>query len=119
MDLLIEYFAKGLVTMLMIAMPCVLTAAAVGLVVGINTKKQTGGAKGTGGFVCGLLGLIFGLIFAVGCAACGGCSTCGGGYGNYGCYGCVGASCKAQSDINRATSELEDLFGSLDWDDLY
>lgn len=35
MDLLIEYFAKGLVTMLMIAMPCVLTAAAVGLVVGI------------------------------------------------------------------------------------
>ena len=35
MDLLIEFFAKGLITMLMIAMPCVLTAAAVGLVVGI------------------------------------------------------------------------------------
>lgn len=35
MDLLIEYFAKGLITMLMIAMPCVLTAASVGLVVGI------------------------------------------------------------------------------------
>ncbi len=35
MDLLIEYFAKGLMTMLMIAMPCVLTAAAIGLVVGI------------------------------------------------------------------------------------
>ena len=35
MDILIEYFAKGLVTMLMIAMPCVITAAAVGLVVGI------------------------------------------------------------------------------------
>ena len=35
MDLLIEYFAKGLISMLMIAMPCVLTAAAVGLVVGI------------------------------------------------------------------------------------
>ena len=35
MDLLIEFFAKGLVSMLMIAMPCVLTAAAVGLVVGI------------------------------------------------------------------------------------
>ena len=30
-----EYFAKGLMTMLMIAMPCVLTAAAIGLVVGI------------------------------------------------------------------------------------
>ena len=35
MDILIEFFAKGLMTMLMIAMPCVLTAAAVGLVVGI------------------------------------------------------------------------------------
>ncbi|MBQ3642414.1 flagellar biosynthetic protein FliQ [bacterium] len=35
MDLLIEYFAKGLITMLMTAMPCVLTAASVGLVVGI------------------------------------------------------------------------------------
>lgn len=35
MEILIEFFAKGLVTMLMIAMPCVLTAAAIGLVVGI------------------------------------------------------------------------------------
>lgn len=35
MELLMEFFAKGLITMLMIAMPCVLTAAAIGLVVGI------------------------------------------------------------------------------------
>ena len=35
MDILIEYLAKGLMVMLMIAMPCVLTAAAIGLVVGI------------------------------------------------------------------------------------
>lgn len=35
MEILIEYFAKGLMVMLMIAMPCVLTAAAIGLVVGI------------------------------------------------------------------------------------
>ncbi len=35
MDLLIEYFAKGLMVMLSIAMPCVLTAAGVGLIVGI------------------------------------------------------------------------------------
>jgi len=35
MEILLEFFAKGLITMLMIAMPCVLTAAAVGLVVGI------------------------------------------------------------------------------------
>ncbi len=35
MEILLEFFAKGLVTMLTIAMPCVLTAACVGLVVGI------------------------------------------------------------------------------------
>ena len=35
MELLVEYFTKGLITMLMIAMPCVLTAATIGLIVGI------------------------------------------------------------------------------------
>ena len=35
MEILLEFFAKGLMVMLTIAMPCVLTAAAVGLVVGI------------------------------------------------------------------------------------
>ncbi len=35
MELLMEFMGKGLITMLMISMPCVLTAAAIGLVVGI------------------------------------------------------------------------------------
>jgi flagellar biosynthesis protein FliQ len=35
MELLTEYLAKGFMTMLSISMPCVLTAAAIGLVVGI------------------------------------------------------------------------------------
>lgn len=35
MELLLEHMGKGFVTMLMIAMPCVLTAAGIGLVVGI------------------------------------------------------------------------------------
>ena len=35
MEILIEFFTKGLITMLMIAMPCVLTAATIGLIVGI------------------------------------------------------------------------------------
>ena len=35
MELLMEYMGKGMVTMLMISMPCVLTAAGSGLVVGI------------------------------------------------------------------------------------
>lgn len=35
MEMLIEYLAKGFMTMLSISMPCVLTAAAIGLIVGI------------------------------------------------------------------------------------
>ena len=35
MEILMEYMGKGLVLMLMISMPCVLTAAGIALVVGI------------------------------------------------------------------------------------
>ena len=35
MEILVEYLAKGFMTMLSISMPCVLTAAAIGLIVGI------------------------------------------------------------------------------------
>ncbi len=35
MEILMEYLAKGFITMLMISLPCVLMAAGVGLVVGI------------------------------------------------------------------------------------
>lgn len=35
MEFLMEYMGKGMITMLMISMPCVLTAAGIGLVVGI------------------------------------------------------------------------------------
>ena len=35
MEVLVEYMAKGFMVMLSISMPCVLVAAAVGLVVGI------------------------------------------------------------------------------------
>ena len=35
MEYLMEYMGKGMITMLMISMPCVLTAASIGLVVGI------------------------------------------------------------------------------------
>ena len=35
MEILTEYLAKGFVTMLAISMPCVLTAAGIGLIVGI------------------------------------------------------------------------------------
>lgn len=35
MEIMVEYLAKGFMTMLMISLPCVLVAAAIGLVVGI------------------------------------------------------------------------------------
>lgn len=35
MEILMEFMGKGLITMLIISLPCVLTAAAIGLVVGI------------------------------------------------------------------------------------
>ena len=35
MEIMIEFMGKGLITMLMISMPCVLVAAAIGLVVGV------------------------------------------------------------------------------------
>lgn len=35
MELLMEYLAKGFVTMLMVSLPCVLIAATIGLIVGI------------------------------------------------------------------------------------
>ena len=35
MEMLVEYLAKGFMTMLSISMPCVLVAAAIGLIVGI------------------------------------------------------------------------------------
>ena len=35
MELLVEYLAKGFITMLSISLPCVLVAAGIGLVVGI------------------------------------------------------------------------------------
>lgn len=35
MEILVEYLAKGFMTMLMISLPCVLVAASIGLVVGI------------------------------------------------------------------------------------
>ena len=35
MEIMVEYLAKGFMTMLMISLPCVLVAASIGLVVGI------------------------------------------------------------------------------------
>lgn len=82
----------------------------VAVVVGINTKKAQGNPKATAGFVCGLLGLIFGIIFTAGCGICGCADPTG-----YTCYGCVGGSCKAKSDIGSAIGDYYDILNDLDW----
>lgn len=82
----------------------------VAVIAGITAKKESGNTKGTGGFVCGLLGLIFGVIFAAGCGICGCADPTG-----YTCYGCVGGSCKAKSDLGNALGSYEDLLNDLDW----
>ena len=59
------------------------------------------------GFICGLLGVIFSAIFAVGC------SMCGAGSAGYGCYGCIGGSCFAASDIGDSAEDFEDAMETL------
>lgn len=73
-------------------------------VIGINTKKATNQQVGNVGFILGIIAIIFGAIFFVGCLACGACSA------SYGCWGTVGSSCKASNDINSALSDLNSLF---------
>lgn len=82
----------------------------VAVVLGINAKKATNGdSKASAGFICGLIGLILSVVFAIGCAICGSCS------GSYGCYGCVGASCKAQSDLDDLGDYYNDLLDDLEY----
>ena len=83
----------------------------VAVVEGMNAKKATANTQGSAGFICGILGLVFGVIFAAGCGICG-CTENRGVTGtSYTCYGCVGGSCMARNDVNDA---YEDLYDSLD-----
>ena len=71
------------------------------LVFGIMAKKGSNNQKGTAGFVCGIIGAAFGLIFFIGCLACG----CG--EWNYMEWGCVGNGCMIQQS-SRGLTSLED-----------
>ena len=91
----------------------------VAVVLGINAKKQTGGTKGQAGFGCGLIGIIFAVIFAVGCSICGAVESSST-KTSYTCYGCVGGSCLVSSDVNDAADSLNDLSNALnDLSDAY
>lgn len=104
-----------------------LVLGVVAVVLSINAKKETEGAKGQAGFVCGLLGIIFAVIFAVGCAICG-AAEFSGTKTNHTCYGCIGGPCmiaydgdeindtlnKLQSnDANNSVEELNDALNEL------
>lgn len=91
----------------------------VGLIIGINMKKQTG--KGSSAFVCGLIGLICGIIFTAGCGICAAVSSCGDRYNpindmlgieasNPGCYGCVGSSCIAEREYDKWEDAIESIW---------
>lgn len=85
-----------------------LILGAAGLVLGIMTQKATNKTKGMGAFVCGLIGLIFGVLFMIGCSICG-CSekqttgTC------YTALGTCGGGCQMANDTKNAVGKLNDL----------
>lgn len=88
----------------------------VAVVLGVNAKKATDGAKGQAGFICGLLGIIFAAVFAAGCAICGAVESSGTNT-SYTCYGCIGGSCMLGSDADDAADDLEDMLDQMQ--DLY
>lgn len=77
----------------------------VAIIFGVMTKKNTNGVKGNAGFVCGIIGLAFSVILAVGCATCA-CSSSD----EYVMNGCIGGSCQAASDARRTANAFYDLF---------
>lgn len=83
---------------------------AVAVVTGINVKKkEDNNSFATGGFICGLLGMVFGLVFAAGCAMCA-CNEKAQFGSCYTCYGTVGGNCAARCAVSRYERELEHLF---------
>lgn len=66
-----------------------------------------------------MIGIIFAVIFAVGCSICGAVESSST-KTSYTCYGCVGGSCLVRSDVNDAADSLNDLSNALnDLSDAY
>lgn len=91
----------------------------IAVVLGINAKKNSNNQAGGPGFICGLLGLILGVIFAIGCSVCGCLDETDAGYT---CYGLCGGSCMMAGDIvdgeyDDYEEELQDALDELEnWD---
>ncbi|MCQ2519107.1 MAG: zinc-ribbon domain-containing protein [Lachnospiraceae bacterium] len=67
-----------------------------GIVLSISVRKSTFNQKGTGAFVCSIIGIVLGALFSLGCSLC----TCG-----TGCYGCVG-TCSALSGTAKGAYNI-------------
>jgi len=53
----------GSITFGVIGSGIAIVTGIIALVFGISVKKQTNGSMGSAGFICGLLGVIFGAVF--------------------------------------------------------
>ena len=95
-----------------------LVCGIIAIVLSVKVKKETDGAKGTGGMVMGILGIVFGAIFAIGCTVCG--ASLAGETGTSGgmCYGCVGVKCFVDNAVNEAGSALQDALENVDWSEV-
>ena len=93
--------------------PAVISVAlgVVAVVLAININKTSPEKKGNAALICGIIGLVFGVVFAAGCSICG-CVS-----GGYTCYGCVGGSCNASSDISRGTGDILNMLENYDYSD--
>lgn len=90
----------GGITFGIIGAAIALVTGIIGVVMGVGAKKETNGTKGTGGMVCGILGIVFGALFAISCTVCGAESE------GYGCYGVVGGPMCLANDVENAVDDV-------------
>ncbi len=95
-----------------------LVCGILAIVMSIKVKKETDGAKGTGGMVMGILGIVFGALFAIGCTVCGASVMSEAGTSGGTCYGCVGIKCFVDSKTNELQDALQDAADNIDWGEL-
>ena len=95
-----------------------LVCGILAIVMSVKVKKETDGAKGTGGMVMGILGIVFGALFAIGCTVCGASVMSEAGTSGGTCYGCVGVKCFVDSKTGEIQDALQNAADNIDWGDL-
>lgn len=95
-----------------IASVIALVIGVIGVILSINAKKATNNQVGGAGFICSVIGIVFAVVFTIGCGIAGIATI--GSYGGYGCYGCVGGSIKMANDISNGAQDMMDLYKELE-----